>query len=179
MNDLVKQAKKFAREKHVGQKRISGEDYFEHPNRVAEIVKKYEGNSKELIAAAYLHDVLEDTETNVDELKVLFGDKITKLVVEMTTDKIKGELVGKTKYLSDKLSDEKLMSCSALIIKLADRLDNVGDLNELDRKFSKRRKEETKIILDKVEKNRNLSRTHKELIKEIRKKLEGFDDSAD
>jgi (p)ppGpp synthase/HD superfamily hydrolase len=170
----IQKAIYFATEKHKGQTRKDGSPYITHPLRVAEIVKKFKKSHRinELLAAAILHDTLEDTNTNIAELRKNFGRLITLLVVELTSDKFKVNSLGKANYLSQKMSSSKKVTNWALVIKLADRLDNVSDLNNSNNKFAKRYKRETEEILQNIEKNRELSNTHKEIIKEIKKKLD-------
>ena len=161
---MIEKAQQFAIEKHKGQKRkFSSENYSEHSKRVAEIVKKYKNSYKinELISAALLHDTLEDTNTKEDEIRELFGDLITSLVKELSSNKEEIKKTSKKEYLAKKMSKE--MSSWALVIKLADRLDNIEScrkiesLNEESRSFTKRYREETEYILNNLEKNRKLS----------------------
>jgi len=163
----------FAREKHEGQFRKSGEPYVEHCIRVAKIVEMFKDgcDMDDLIVAAVLHDTLEDTDTGVSELRENFGEVVALLVVEMTTDRMARKVDGKDVYLSEKLSNGRMISNWGLVIKLADRLDNISDLNERDVFFAKKVKRSTEIILDAVEKGRELSRTHVKLIAAIKEKL--------
>ena len=174
----IEKAEIFSAEKHKGKMRkFREEPYSEHPKRVAEIVKKYEKCNKmgELISAALLHDTLEKTDTKEKELKDLFGNLITSLGKQLTSIKEKVEKIGKKEYLAKKMSNE--MSDWGLIIKLADRLDNVDDLRDIEKrdeegkKFVLKYSDETKYILDNLEANRKLSFTQKRLVNEIRKKL--------
>ncbi len=171
--ETIRKAISFAEKKHEGQTRKDKTPYINHPLRVAEIVKKFKKSHriKELTAAAILHDTLEDTDTNILELKENFGELITLIVIELTTDKTKSDKLGKTNYLSKKLSSSKKVSRWSLVIKLADRLDNVSDLKNCDKKFAERYKKETYEILKNIEEKRELSKTHKKLISEIKKKL--------
>lgn len=175
---MIEKAKQFALEKHKGQKRkFSSEDYSEHPKRVAEIIRKYKKSHKinELICAALLHDTLEDTNTKESELKELFGDLVTSLVKELSSNKEEVKETGKKEYLSKKMSH--VMSSWALVIKLADRLDNINSSKKIEsltdesNKFSKRYYEETEHILENLEKNRKLSKTQQKLVNEIRENL--------
>jgi len=171
---ITKTALNFAKEKHEGQSRkIKNQPYINHPISVAKILRENKTSHKinELIAAAFLHDTLEDTNTTEHELEQLFGKLITSLVVELTTNEKEKEKLGKGKYLADKMSNESKMSNWALVIKLADRLDNVSDLKNTNEEFRKRYTKETHYILEVLEKNRNLSSTHKKLIKKIEEKL--------
>jgi (p)ppGpp synthase/HD superfamily hydrolase len=172
--NIIQRAIIFAQEKHKGQLRKDGSPYITHPLRVADIVKKFKKSHKidELIAAAILHDTLEDTNTCISELKENFGKLVALLVINLTSDKSKIICLGKANYLSQKMSSSKKVSNWALVIKLADRLDNVSDLNNHKNEFAKKYKIETEEILQNIEKNRELSNTHKEIIKEIRKKLD-------
>ena len=78
--DLLEKVYLFAREKHAGQKRkISKLPYFSHPIRVSQLLREFE---VEVIAAGLLHDVLEDTNTSVDEIRSQFGDIICNFCEE-------------------------------------------------------------------------------------------------
>ncbi len=167
-------AKRLLEEKHKGQVRKNGEPYVNHPIRVADIVLKYcvAPRAEEFAVAALLHDVLEDSDSGISELRKDFGEFVTLLVLEMTADKYASGNLGKTKYLCKKLSDKRYISGWALIIKLADRLDNVSDLNVLDKEFARRYKAQTLDILNALEKKRELYKTHVRLIKAIREKLD-------
>lgn len=161
-----KKALSFAIIKHQNQLRKNGEKYIMHPISVVANVKKYKKshNIYNLIAAAYLHDTLEDTDTTYYELVTYFGYNVASLVLELTNDKdIKNEL-GKTKYLCFKL---KNMTSWALTIKLCDRLDNVKDLNQIDSFFKERYIKETNIVINYLIDNRKLSHTQLNIINEI------------
>lgn len=168
----VKQALQFATDAHAGQTRSGGEPYIGHPVRVAQIIKQYKQshNIDELIAAAYLHDTIEDTATTQEALHDLFGGLVASLVVELTIDLEKIKQVGKKEYLAKKMAHE--MSSYGLVIKLADRLDNVQDIaTAKSPAWRARYKAETEHIMDYIEKNRALSNTHKKLVSLIRAKL--------
>jgi guanosine-3',5'-bis(diphosphate) 3'-pyrophosphohydrolase len=167
--DMVR---KFAADKHAGQTRSGGEPYIGHPVRVANTIEKYKQshNLDSLIAAAYLHDTIEDTDTTHDDLEKLFGGLVASLVKELTSDKEKIKAQGKSQYLANKMAHE--MTSWALVIKLADRLDNVQDIATVkDAKWRARYKAETTHIMDYIEKNRVLSDTHRKLVDMIRDKL--------
>jgi len=175
--DLRKESLAFATKKHKGQLRRDGTPYITHPIRVAEIVLKFKESHRmdELVAAAYLHDTLEDTDTGVNELSENFGYLVALLVSELTTDKFSCEAIGKTEYMKNKLSNERSLGHWAMTIKLADRLDNVSDLNERKVEFARKYKEETLEILKYVEEKRKLTEVHIKLIEAIKKKLSGVD----
>ena len=173
---LVLKAREFAKKKHEGQLRKDGTPYFGHVARVKDIVFEFKERNRadELFAAALLHDTLEDTDTGISELRENFGEIVALLVVELTTDRIRSEVIGKTEYLSGKFSNERAISSWALVIKLADRLDNVSDLDSMDVDVAWKKIKETESILKALEDNRDLTRTHKKLILAIRGKLDEY-----
>jgi Guanosine polyphosphate pyrophosphohydrolases/synthetases len=159
-------AKMFATDKHKMQHRKNGSPYITHPISVANLLLKYKKshNINRLLAAAYLHDTLEDTDTSYYELVDVFGYDIAGIVMELTTNEDMKNDIGKNKYLAYKLNS---MTKWALAIKLCDRLDNVSDLETMDESFRKRYMEETAFIIDYICEHRELSNTHREIIKDI------------
>jgi GTP pyrophosphokinase len=81
--DLVEKAFNYAKEKHEGQLRVSGEPFFMHPVAVANILADMELDASS-VAAALLHDVVEDTEVTDEEIAREFGDTISLLVSGVT-----------------------------------------------------------------------------------------------
>lgn len=134
--DVVQKAFDFANEAHKNVRRRSGGPYIIHPIEVASIVVSDIGLGYKSIAAALLHDVVEDTDYTVDDIRKLFGDKIASLVDGLT--KIKNVLDNEDR--SKKLVDAYARSLQAenfkrilltlnddvrvVLIKLADRLHN-------------------------------------------------------
>jgi hypothetical protein len=172
IDEDLNQVLKFATDAHSGQSRSSGEPYINHPIRVAQSVEKYKKskNLDAIIAAAYLHDTIEDTGTTHEDLEKLFGGLVASLVKELTSDKEQIAKLGKTDYLAKKMAHD--MTSYALVIKLADRLDNVQDITTAKSpKWRAKYREETERILSYLEDNRILSNTHKELIRMIKDKL--------
>jgi Guanosine polyphosphate pyrophosphohydrolases/synthetases len=169
--DVVELAEKFAAKKHEGQMRKNGEVFLVHPLMVGSYIKKYKKNDwfNELVAAAYLHDVLEDTDTTYVELVKEFGYLIAGIVLELTTDKDMLKEIGKERYQAIRF---KNMTSWALTIKLCDRLHNTEDLNDADNEFRERYANQTRNILDFLEENRELTKTQIIIIKDIRKNLE-------
>lgn len=172
MSEDLKKALEYAKKAHEGQTRSDGTPYIAHPERVAKTVEQYAKthNLPALIKAAYLHDTIEDTGTTQEDLEKLFGGLVASLVMELTSDKDQVQAMGKTTYLSQKMA---AMTAYALVIKLADRLDNVSDLNTAKNPaWRQKYKKETEEILAYIEKNRILSGDHKKLISMIREKLQ-------
>lgn len=172
VNENASKALAYATKAHKGQFRSDGSEYIKHPERVADYVKKFKKshNLDALISAAFLHDTIEDTDTTHEDLEKMFGGLVAGLVKELTTDNDEKNKVGKKEYLSSKM---ETMSSYALVIKLADRLDNVSDIaTARTPEWRAMYKDQTLGILNRLKKNRELSGTHKKLIKAIEKKLD-------
>jgi GTP pyrophosphokinase len=130
---LVGEAFEFAKKSHAGQKRKSGEDYFEHSVATAAILAEIGMRSK-TTAAALLHDVPEDTSVTLEDIKKKFGPEIAGLVDGITK-------LGKFKLRGDKKEMQlenlrKIFLAMAedirvVLIKLADRLHNMRTLHAL------------------------------------------------
>ena len=128
--DMVQKAFDFANEAHKGVRRRSGEPYILHPIAVAKIVVSNIGLGCKSIMAALLHDVVEDTDYTVDDLKSLFGEKVATLVEGLT--KIKTVLDNEDKAEQKSMQAENFKrilltlndDVRVVLIKLADRLHN-------------------------------------------------------
>src|SRR5918999_1776510 len=81
--DLLTRAFRFAEHAHEGQQRRSGEEFIHHPYAVAGICAELR-QPDETIAAALLHDVVEDTDVSLDDLQAEFGEEVAKLVDGVT-----------------------------------------------------------------------------------------------
>ena len=134
----------YAEEMHKNQKRASGEPYFTHPCAVAEILVDL-GMDTPSVAAAFLHDVIEDTPATPDDVKKNFGEEILTLVDGVTKlDKIRFQ----THEEEDAENFRKIFVAMAndvrvIIIKLADRLHNMRSLNFLSKERQQRIARET------------------------------------
>lgn len=128
--DMVQKAFEFANEAHKGVRRRSGEPYILHPIAVAQIVVSNIGLGYKSICAALLHDVVEDTDYTVDDIRNIFGDKIASLVDGLT--KIKTVLDNEDKAKQNSIQAENFKrilltlndDVRVVLIKLADRLHN-------------------------------------------------------
>jgi len=80
---LIEKAYVYSAKAHAGQVRLSGEPYLMHPLEVAGILAKMKLDVFS-IASSLLHDTLEDTETNLDDLNRLFGDEVSQIVDGVT-----------------------------------------------------------------------------------------------
>ncbi len=128
--EIITKAFNFARQAHKGVRRQSGEPYIMHPLAVAQIVCKEIGLGSTSICAALLHDVVEDTDYTIEDIRNLFGDKIAKIVDGLT--KIAGGVFGI--HASEQAENFKklLLTMSedirVILIKIADRLHNMRTL---------------------------------------------------
>jgi len=132
---LLRRAFEFSDIAHQGQKRESGERFVEHCLNVAFILAELHLDS-DTIAAAVMHDVVEDTEITLDELKTKFGEEIAALVDGVTkigTIKYKSLEEQQVEYFR-KMLLSMARDIRVILIKLADRLNNMRTLQYLDRK---------------------------------------------
>lgn len=142
--ELLKGAYDYAEQMHMGQKRASGEPYFTHPCAVAEILIDL-GMDTPSVAAAFLHDVVEDTDATEKDIQRIFGREIMSLVDGVTKlDKIHYN----THEEEDAENFRKIFVAMAndvrvIIIKLADRLHNMRSLNFLSSERQHRMAKET------------------------------------
>ena len=142
--ELIERAYLVAKEGHAGQTRASGEPYINHPLNVAAILTELQLDDK-TIAAAILHDVVEDTIFTLDELKDMFGEEIALLIDGVT--KI-GQIYFRTKEQQQIEAYRKLIIATAkdlrvILIKLADRLHNMRTLKFMREDKRKRIAKET------------------------------------
>tara|TARA_B100000035_G_C21036674_1_gene571388 strand:- start:8016 stop:8525 length:510 start_codon:yes stop_codon:yes gene_type:complete len=153
---IEKTAFAFATAAHyaVGQKRkYSGDDYIVHPIRVAQTVKQFGGND-DMVAAAYLHDVVEDTQVNLDIVTGMFGSVVGKLVDDLTDVSVPsdGNRVARKAIDREHLANA---STDAQFIKCADIIDNSSDIADNDPAFWKVYKQEMQLLLDVMTKVKN------------------------
>lgn len=137
MENLVKRATEFARVSHSSQKRkYTDEPYINHPFAVADILRSHvPGVSDEMLAAAMLHDVVEDTPATVDVIVKAFGFTVGKLVAELTEPAHTGNR-WERKGVKEPERLSKI-SADAQTIKCADILANLRDMQEQDPDFFK------------------------------------------
>ena len=126
---VIEKAYNFAKEKHEGQFRKSGEAYIYHPMNVALILTSIYADY-ETISAGLVHDVLEDCDCTAEEMEEMFGATITKLV-QGVTKLSKIHFSTENDYLIDyykKIIVGMSEDVRVIIIKLADRLHNMRTL---------------------------------------------------
>ena len=141
---LLKNAYDFARKAHANQKRASGEEYFIHPCTVAGILIDL-GLDAATVAAAFLHDVIEDTSVSEGDIRKEFGDEVLELVVAVTKlDKL--QFHSREEEQAEnfrKIFVAMAKDIRVIIIKLADRLHNMRSLNFLSNERQQRMARET------------------------------------
>ena len=148
---LIRDAYEYAEKKHFGQKRISGDDYILHPLNVALILTEISADAP-CLAAALLHDTIEDSDATKEEIEALFGPEVALLVDGVTK-------INKINFTSDSEASaayqRKILvglseDVRVIIIKLADRLHNMRTINVLSEEKQKRKAKETLEILTPV-----------------------------
>ncbi|MHC1732575.1 MAG: bifunctional (p)ppGpp synthetase/guanosine-3',5'-bis(diphosphate) 3'-pyrophosphohydrolase [Bacteroidales bacterium] len=131
--ELIDKAFRFANEAHRDMYRNSGEPYIIHPINVARIVNQEIGLGAKSVAAALLHDVVEDTGIPLEEISKQFGPKIASLIDGLT--KISGTYNKETNSLQAENFRKMLMTLSddfrVILVKIADRLHNMRTLDSM------------------------------------------------
>lgn len=148
--NLAYRAMMFAREAHKGQKRkYTGNPYADHLAEVAGIVATCERVDSEMIAAAWLHDTVEDCGVELETLEKEFGFGVALMVSGLTDNE-----TGKNRAERKAKSRERLAACSGRIqtIKCADLISNTSSIVMHDPKFAVTYLEEKRLLLDVMDK---------------------------
>lgn len=131
--EIITKAFLLAKEAHKGARRRSGEPYILHPIAVARIVCAEIGLGSTSICAALLHDVVEDTEYTVEDIKALFGERIAIIVDGLT--KISSGMFGDNVSVQAENFRKLLLTMSddirVILVKIADRLHNMRTLGSM------------------------------------------------
>ncbi len=142
--DLVERAYAFACRAHEGQLRRSGEDFVAHPLGVAQILADLRRDDATL-AAALLHDVVEDTGTSIEEVRTEFGEEVARLVEGVTKltrihfqSREQAQAENYRKMIIAMADDPRV-----ILIKLADRLHNMRTIEYLGRQKQNQKARET------------------------------------
>ena len=123
------------RRKYAKEGALTGEDYIVHPAAVAAIVEQV-GGSPQMIAAAWLHDIVENTATTILEIRILFGDQVADLV-EAVTDVSRREHGNRRVRKAMDRDHLAKASADAKTIKLGDVIENAGDIIAYDPSFAR------------------------------------------
>ena len=162
--ELLNNAYNYAYEKHFGVKRITGDDYIIHPLNVAMILTDINADIH-CLAAALLHDVVEDTNTSKERIAELFGDEVALLVDGVTKiNKLHFSNAGEQMAANQRkilvgLSED----VRVIIIKLADRLHNMRTLYVMPIEKQKKKARETLEILTPVADRLGINKIKSEL----------------
>src|ERR687887_480833 len=142
--ELLARAFRFAAAAHEGQQRRSGEAFIHHPWGVAKICAQLRLDEQTLVAAL-LHDVVEDTDTELDEVRSEFGDEVARLVDGVTKltrvqfqSREQAEAENYRKMIVAMAEDERV-----ILIKLADRLHNLRQIEYLGKQKQLQKARET------------------------------------
>ena len=147
MTNLVDRALKFATIAHADQKRkYTGQPYIVHPIEVMEIVKTVDHDDA-MLAAALLHDVVEDTDITLDVISDAFGEDVANLVDDLTDVSKPEDGNRKTRKALDRAHSANA-SARAQTIKLADLISNSADILENDPNFAKVYLAEKELLLE-------------------------------
>jgi len=131
---MIRKAFNLAVESHKDMRRKSGEPYIYHPIAVAQIAVSEIGLGPTSVVCALLHDVVEDTDISLDDIRMMFGEKVAKIIDGLT--KISG-VFDQTSSLQAENFRKMLLTLSddvrVILIKLADRLHNMRTLDSMKR----------------------------------------------
>lgn len=145
---MLERAIQFATEAHKGQyRKYTGEPYITHPLAVMEIVRGVPGHTEEMLVAAVLHDVVEDTDVSLMEIQEEFGDVVSDLVLHLTDISTPED----GNRLKRKRKDAEWYaqgSAEAQTIKVADFIDNTKDIAQHSPRFWETYKMEKLYALD-------------------------------
>ena len=134
--ELVKRAEQFAAEAHATQvRKFTGEPYINHPREVAKIVAEA-GLGDEVVAAALLHDVVEDCDVSIDVIRSIFGRAVARLVMEVTNVSAASDGNRARRKRID-LNHIARASPAGQSIKLADIISNTGTVVDRNPRFAR------------------------------------------
>lgn len=149
--ELVARARTFAIAAHgaVGQvRKYTGDPYHVHPAEVAHIVQRW-GGTEEMVAAAWLHDTVEDTHVTIELIGQMFGAEVAELVGWLT-DVSKPEDGNRAVRKAIDREHTAQAPAAAKIIKLADLISNTSSIVEHDQAFAKVYLAEKRLLLEEM-----------------------------
>lgn len=147
--ELVSRAREFATKAHADidqRRKYTDEPYIVHPAEVARIVSSVP-HTPEMLAAAWLHDVVEDTPVTLEEIQQEFGKDVASLVEELT-DVSRPEDGSRTKRKTKDRKHTAQASAEAQTVKLADLLSNTKDIVKFDKTFARTYLKEKLLLLE-------------------------------
>ena len=125
--NLILKAAKFSAQKHSRQRKKDefSTPYVNHPIAVSLVISEIGGiKDPEVLAAALLHDTIENTETTAEELEAEFGKQVSKYVIEVSDDKS----LPKEERKRKQIENAKYLSKGATLIRLGDKISNAKDI---------------------------------------------------
>lgn len=147
MTNLEKRARLWAIRWHGEQiRKYTGEPYWRHPEAVAAIVKSVP-HTPEMVAAAYMHDVIEDTLCTESELRDEFGDTVGNLVMWLTDVSKPADGNRLVRKAMDR-EHTKASPPEAKTVKLADLIDNAKSIGKYDADFARTYFREMRLLVD-------------------------------
>ncbi|KDU95175.1 HD domain-containing protein [Komagataeibacter rhaeticus] len=172
MDSLISRADKFATEAHAGvnqRRKYTGDPYIVHPRRVAQIVQEI-GVRDEVIAAALLHDVVEDTSVTLEQIRREFNADIADLVEMVTNISCPGD-GNRNERMAMERRHLAQASPEGQTIKLADLIDNTLSITQHDPDFARSYLKEMTELLKVLKKgDKKLKRQASDLIREYKNK---------
>lgn len=126
--ERLQKAITFATTAHAGQTRSNGDPYITHPLRIVQQLKELGETDEDTLCVAALHDVLEDTAVSRDQIATEFGENVA-ILVEQLTNKQPPRTPFAIKHAA-LIEHAKHMDDAAKKVKIADRYDNVSDMND-------------------------------------------------
>jgi len=138
--NIILRAAAVARDAHEGQKRkYSGRPYITHPGRVAARASILPGATEALLAAAWLHDTVEDTDLTLEDVRKSFGEEVASIVDGLTNKFDKASYPDMNRKARKKAEHERLHKepHNVQLLKLLDRLDNLREMSTEDEGFVK------------------------------------------
>jgi (p)ppGpp synthase/HD superfamily hydrolase len=150
MDDLILRAARFARDAHRGQRRkFGGGPYIAHPGRVAAQAMLLDDLAAEEVAAAWLHDVIEDCGVTAEDLRAAgFPDKTVELVVELTNPSKRRKDLGRAARKQLDRDHLRGVSREAKRLKMLDRIDNLQESSVADEAFRSLYVAESLLLVD-------------------------------
>jgi (p)ppGpp synthase/HD superfamily hydrolase len=148
--DIVEKAKVFATAAHaaVAQlRKYTNEPYIVHPADVFAIVSTVDSVTPEMLAAAWLHDVVEDTGVTIEVIRQMFGEKVAELVGWLT-DVSRPEQGNRATRKAIDRAHSAMAPAEAQTIKLADLISNCTSIREHDEAFARVYFEEKRLLLE-------------------------------
>jgi len=125
LNSKVINAKKLAKKKHKHQFRKDGKThYWKHLEQVVKLLEKMGIKDKDILCAGWLHDTIEDTDTDFDDINEKFGKKVADIVASVTKDTRQIQKLREKNYILQL----KKASWQAKVVKLCDIVANIADL---------------------------------------------------